>query len=249
VFPRTAVEIQHEHDRAFIANPNTITFYNQGQAYRRNVVSPAGDRCDWFGVDLTLVLDVVRHFDIGIESRPEHPFRFPRSWVSSSTYLAQRKLFEGIASGAIHDVLAIEETIVRLLARVIHTSYRSMAANPSELTARRQREVIHHVEFLFSQKWNEVVSLSHLAAETGVSAFHLCRLFRRSTGSTLHQYHQRLRVRTSLEYVIDSSRSLIDIALDAGFSSHSHYTSSFRREFLQTPSCVRGKGISQNVLE
>ena len=50
VFPRTAVEIQHEHERAFVANPNVVTFYNQGQAYLRNAVSIEGDRCDWFGV-------------------------------------------------------------------------------------------------------------------------------------------------------------------------------------------------------
>ena len=30
VFPRTAVEIQHEHEAAFIANPNVVTFYNKG---------------------------------------------------------------------------------------------------------------------------------------------------------------------------------------------------------------------------
>jgi hypothetical protein len=51
VFPRTAVEIQHEHERAFVANPNVVTFYDQGQAYRRNAVSLDGDRCDWFGIE------------------------------------------------------------------------------------------------------------------------------------------------------------------------------------------------------
>jgi len=46
VFPRTAVEIQHEHEPAFVANPNVVTFYNAGQAYWRNPISPEGDRCD-----------------------------------------------------------------------------------------------------------------------------------------------------------------------------------------------------------
>ena len=43
VFPRTAVEIQHEHEAPFVANPNVVTFYNPGQAYRRNAISPEGD--------------------------------------------------------------------------------------------------------------------------------------------------------------------------------------------------------------
>ena len=57
VFPRTAVEIQHEHAPA---NPNVAPFYNQGQAYLRNAVSIEGDRCDWFGVEIDVVQDVVR---------------------------------------------------------------------------------------------------------------------------------------------------------------------------------------------
>ena len=55
VFPRTAVEIHHEHERAFVANPNVVTFYNQGQAYLRNAVCIEGDRCDWFGVEIDVV--------------------------------------------------------------------------------------------------------------------------------------------------------------------------------------------------
>jgi hypothetical protein len=59
VFPRTAVEIQHEHEPAFVANPNVVTFYNAGQAYWRNPISPEGDRCDCFGVEPGLVRDAL----------------------------------------------------------------------------------------------------------------------------------------------------------------------------------------------
>jgi hypothetical protein len=71
VFPRTAVEIQHEHERAFIANPNVVTFYHQGQAYLRNAASIAGDRCDWFAVEIDVVQDVVRTFNPARDSHPD----------------------------------------------------------------------------------------------------------------------------------------------------------------------------------
>jgi transcriptional regulator GlxA family with amidase domain len=63
----------------------------------------------------------------------------------------------------------------------------------------------------------------------------------------LHQYRQDLRLRWSLEGVIESRRPLVDIALDAGFSSHSHFTSSFRRQFAETPSRVRVHGCWQKL--
>jgi AraC-like DNA-binding protein len=239
VFPRTAVEIQHEHERAFVANPNVVTFYNQGQAYLRNAVSIEGDRCDWFGVEIDVVQDVVGTFESGLDANPDRPFNFTRGWAEASTYLAQRRLFEQVVAGAVNEPLMIEESIVSLLGQVVRSAHKTAAiARPSNV-GRKQRDIVHHIEFLLSQHWGECLSLRDLANEVGISVYHLCRTFRRATGSTLHQYRQKLRVRWSLESVMESSRSLVDIALDMGFSSHSHYTSSFRQEFAQTPSSLR----------
>src|ERR1700722_12199906 len=118
VFPRTAVEIQHEHERAFVANPNVVTFYNQGQAYLRNAVSIEGDRCDWFGVEVDVVQDVVRTFDPALDAHPEQPFNFTRGWADASTYLSQRRLFEQVVAGKGRGALMVEESVIKLLEQV-----------------------------------------------------------------------------------------------------------------------------------
>jgi hypothetical protein len=91
VFPRTAVEIQHEHEQEFVANPNVVTFYNAGQVYWRNPISPEGDRCDWFGVEPGLVRDTLRGFDSSVDDRPERLFQFSHGWSDAQTYLLQRR--------------------------------------------------------------------------------------------------------------------------------------------------------------
>lgn len=248
VFPRTAVEIQHEHEPAFVANPNVVTFYNQGQAYLRNAVSIEGDRCDWFGVEIDVVQDVVRTLDPTLDVHPDRPFNFTRGWADASTYLSQRRLFEQVVAGAINEPLMVEESIVELLEQVVRSAYKTAATARPSTVGRKQRDIVHHIEFVLSRQWGECLSLRDLANEVGISVYHLCRIFRRATGSTLHQYRQTLRVRWSLEGVMESSRSLVDIALDAGFSSHSHYTSSFRQEFDQTPSSVRASRAADLAL-
>lgn len=248
VFPRTAVEIQHEHEPAFVANPNVVTFYNQGQAYLRNAVSIEGDRCDWFGVAIDVVQDVVGAFDSGLDANPDRPFNFTRGWAEASTYLAQRRLFEQVVAGAATEPLMVEESIVDLLEQVVRSVYKTAEIARPSTVSRKQRNIIHHIEFILSRQWGECLSLRDLAGEVGISVYHLCRMFRRATGSTLHQYRQKLRVRWSLEGVMESGRSLVDIALDAGFSSHSHYTSSFRQEFDQTPSSVRASRAADLTL-
>jgi AraC-like DNA-binding protein len=249
VFPRTAVEIQHEHEPAFVANPNVVTFYNKGQAYQRSAISEEGDRCDWFGVDPEVARDVVRVFDATADSHPEVPFRRTHGWSDSLTYLLQRKLFNQLASGSFDDIdpFAIEEAVVYLLESVVASSYRGLPQ--LRKFGPKQRESVRHIEFLLSSRSESSRSESsrsedrltraNIADAVGLSPYYICRMFRRATGTTLNAYRQRLRLRGSLESVAGSGRPLVDLALEAGFSSHSHFTSAFRREFARTPSRVR----------
>jgi len=240
VFPRTAVKIQHENAPAFVANPNVVTFYNSGQAYRRNAISPEGDRCDWFGVDADIVLEAVQALDPKVNSRPEHPFRFTRSSCDPSTYLLQRRVYTRISSEKVQDPLAVEECVLHLLERILSFAYTDHL-NTESLGNRPQRcNIIHDLEEILSQCWEEPLTIREIAGKVGLTPYHVCRLFRAATGTTLHQYRQRLRLRGSLESVIESRRPLIDIALDSGFASHSHFTNAFHREFAETPSAVRG---------
>ena len=55
----------------------------------------------------------------------------------------------------------------------------------------------------------------------------------------VHRYLSRLRLRTALERLEQGSQDLTALALDLNFSSHSHFTDAFRREFGFTPSNFR----------
>jgi AraC family transcriptional regulator len=240
VFPRTAVEIQHEHEPAFVANPNVVTFYNRGQAYLRNAISDEGDRCDWFAAQNDIVLDVVRSFNPEVDSHPEAPFSFTRGWSDSATYLLQRQLFERIVNGSALEPLAVEETVVQLLENVVRSAHQAAPQSRRQTPQNpRKRDIIHHIELILSDRLEERLTLAEVATEVGISAYYLCRLFHGATGTTLHDYRQNLRLRWSLENVASSDKPLVDIALEAGFSSHSHFTRTFRRQFAQTPSSLR----------
>jgi AraC family transcriptional regulator len=49
----------------------------------------------------------------------------------------------------------------------------------------------------------------------------------------------RYRLRQALELVLDSMAGLSEVAYATGFSSHSHLTDAFRREYGCTPSRAR----------
>jgi AraC-like DNA-binding protein len=58
------------------------------------------------------------------------------------------------------------------------------------------------------------------------------------TGETIHRRLMRVRLRVALFELQRGSRQLSQIALSNGFSSHSHFTSSFRAEFGCVPSTL-----------
>jgi AraC-like DNA-binding protein len=81
----------------------------------------------------------------------------------------------------------------------------------------------------------------------GCTPFSLCRAVRAATGGTLHAWLVRLRLQVSLESVAEPRGDLTGIALDLGFSSHSHFTDAFRRAFGITPSAFRQHAVAADV--
>jgi AraC-like DNA-binding protein len=82
------------------------------------------------------------------------------------------------------------------------------------------------------------LSLSTIAAEVGASPTYLTDLFRRAEGMPIYRYQSRLRLARSL-LRLGVADDITDLALELGFSSHSHFTSTFRATFGVTPSAHR----------
>jgi len=79
------------------------------------------------------------------------------------------------------------------------------------------------------------LDLHTIAAESGYSRTHFLRTFRASTGYSPHQWLTHLRIEEAKTLLQKASNSLIDIALDCGFSSHGHFSNIFRRIVGITP--------------
>ncbi len=83
------------------------------------------------------------------------------------------------------------------------------------------------------------LDLNTLAAESGYSRSHFLRTFRAAMGCSPHQWLTRLRVEQAKTILRENSISLIDIALACGFSSHAHFSNTFRQLVGVTPSEYR----------
>jgi AraC family transcriptional regulator len=79
------------------------------------------------------------------------------------------------------------------------------------------------------------LDLKTIAAESGYSRNHFLRIFRASTGYSPHHWLTLLRIEEAKIRLQKKSASLIHIALDCGFSSHGHFSNTFRKIVGVTP--------------
>jgi AraC family transcriptional regulator len=110
------------------------------------------------------------------------------------------------------------------------------------------RELLHVLRDIRGRLDGDV-SLDAIATRSGWSPFHLHRAFHRLVGETPKQYTLRLRLQGAAARLISSDESIVDVALDAGFTSHEVFTRAFRRHFGRTPASYRATALADATPE
>lgn len=239
VFPRDSVWIEHEGGMPFVADPNTVTYYNKHQCYRRAPLSARGDRCEWFAVAPEAITEVLATHEPAAIDRPGLPFPFAYGPSDADSYLRQRLVFHHVSTEAKPDRLFVEEVVLSVLGDVTKLAYSRRGMSSRLRKSRRDTDVIEAARDVITRRFTSNLSLPDIANEVDTSIFHLSRIFKSRTGLSLHAYRNQLRLRVALERLQDANSDLTAIALDLGFSSHSHFTSAFGKCFGRTPSTFR----------
>lgn len=78
-------------------------------------------------------------------------------------------------------------------------------------------------------------ALKDIATHCGISVGHFTRAFRNSTGYSPHQWLILYRIELAKNLLLETSGSLIAIAVECGFADQSHFTRMFTRHVGETP--------------
>lgn len=103
------------------------------------------------------------------------------------------------------------------------------------LSGRKLRRVLA----LIADSYESDLSLAELAQEAGMSTFHFAREFKRTTGTTPHQYLINFRVERAKSLLTESEIPLVEVSSRSGFSHQSHFTRLFRKFTGMTPQSYR----------
>ncbi len=135
-----------------------------------------------------------------------------------------------------------EETALRLVRAIVAPD---AAADPRRAVSPAWRRLSQEIQHVIATRFAERLTLATIARACKASPFHASRVFRAVTGETIHRHLTRVRLQVALFELDRGADRLSQVALAAGFSSHSHFTSAFRAEFGVSPSgLVRLNGSS-----
>ncbi|MEM8807822.1 MAG: AraC family transcriptional regulator [Cyanobacteria bacterium P01_G01_bin.38] len=101
-----------------------------------------------------------------------------------------------------------------------------------------QRQLIRVLEYIEAYL-DQDIKLASLAQLLDMSQFHFSHLFKQSMGISPYQYLLQQRVERAKQLLKQTDQSILQIALECGFSSHSHLSKQFRQLTGMTPKVYR----------
>ena len=119
------------------------------------------------------------------------------------------------------------------------------ATHAIKLTSKRNHhQVISKTLEYINNNLSDKFTLEKLADLSNFNKTYFHKVFKASTGKTLHDYIEDQRIKKSINLLISTDMTLTEIAYECGFSSQSYFSYAFKRRTGLTP-----RDYAKNIFE
>lgn len=230
VLPYRGVYVHHVGRAESVAEANQVIFINEGEPYRVSHPIDGGDSALSIGVSEATLLELApKEY---LRRNGQAAFNRSRLRIGADTQKLTALLRHSLDRGAV-ETLEAESLTLTLLRSALGERTSPVAAGGPGLRKLVDRAKLVLVSDL-SRRW----TLAEIASEVGGSPVYLTQVFQRLEGMPLYRYQLRLRLARALALLGDYG-DLTSLALELGFSSHSHFSAAFKQAYGQTPSAFQ----------
>lgn len=230
VFPYRGAFMRHVGVRGTVAEASQLVFFNEDEEYSVSHPIEGGDGCLSIAVDHASIRELAAPGQLA--AGPATRFKNAHRGIDAKAQMLVALLRHGLSRGAVGALEA--ETLALALIR------RSLGESTSHerATTYGREKLVDRTKMLLAADPGRRWTLATIAREVGVSPVYLTQVFTQVEGVPLYRYQTRLRLARSLDLLGDC-HSLTTLALDLGFSSHSHFTATFRKFYGHSPAAFQ----------
>jgi AraC family transcriptional regulator len=236
VFTYRGTYIRHVGHEQSVAEANQVLFFNADEAYQVSHPVSGGDASLSLIVNPGLLLEIAP--SSLLHGKSEANFRTPRLRIDARAQaliaMLRYSLREGIA-----EPLEAESLALTLIQRSLGPRTTRSAAGTFG-----NRRMVDRIKLLLASDLTRRWTLSDIAAKVHGSPIYLTQVFQQVEGMPLYRYQLRLRLARSLD-LLERYEDLTALALEVGFSSHSHFTAAFRRTYGRSPSAFKRAALGR----
>lgn len=141
--------------------------------------------------------------------------------------------------------LKVRSLFLELLYRLV-TRFLEKEQDPGKIRQKRQLDKLSQITSYMKEHYNQDITLERVAEQFGFSPTYLSRMFRRYADVTYKEYLLNLRTEYGLREMLNTDRSLNEIALGNGFPDSRAFAKAFRKRYGCLPSEYRKNRIAEN---
>lgn len=201
------------------ADVNQALFFNAGEEYRIDHVTDDGDACLSFDLSEQLLAELAGATQ----------FRNPQRHIDPGLQLHVARLRHHRSN-----VLLAEESALGIARRLL------AADCSTKFVTSAQRRLVQRAKQILHSDPRHRWSLSEIARAIDTAPVHLTQTFSKVEGMPLYRYQTQLRLALAL-HELPETDELSALALDLGFSSHSQFTTAFKRMYGAPPSALKNR--------
>jgi AraC family transcriptional regulator len=196
-------------------------------------ICEAAGRCLCIVIPKPRVEQFAQETGARVDLSEEEAFRDPRL-MQQLAGLWQALVAEGPATRLYAD--EVMHAVLETLAHRTGTSpRRPVRVSRERLPAHALRRLCEYIEHSLADD----LDVAAMAEVANSSPAHFARAFAATVGMTPFRYVMSRRLARAYELLEHTRRSMLDIALEVGFRSPSHFASRFHREFGIAPRAIR----------
>ncbi|AWS49785.1 MULTISPECIES: helix-turn-helix domain-containing protein [Providencia] len=191
------------------------------------------DKSNWklYSMDLSELVEILAVIDTAM----------------GQAFLAKKKKLEADENNNNEYIELIEDfsLMVSIKNVVIDLIIRNHPVFDSWCEILRRYEAYGMMRFILSSaQENKNANINQLCAHYGISASYFRQLYRENFNKTAKRKIMSVRMANAILQLIESDDSILDVGLEAGYCSASHFTNDIKKELGLTPSEIRHIGAT-----